>query len=118
VDERRQKAFDFAADSSRQMVTLSTAIVALTVTFASEIFGNPSDLETSVLVAAWIAYLASIIGGVWTMLALTGTLEPTNGETVDPSIRGGNVRTPAFVQTIAFVLATLLIVVFGALSVF
>ena len=34
------KSFDFAESTSKQLITLSTAIVAFTITFGKELFGG------------------------------------------------------------------------------
>ena len=88
VDPRVDKAFEFAKDSTKQLITLSTGIVALTITFAKDILGGVPAGPRRLLFAAWVVYLISIICGRWTLLALTGSLEPKkNGDTPVPSIR-------------------------------
>jgi len=39
MKENQKKAFDFASDTTKQLITLSTAIVTLTVTFSKDIIG-------------------------------------------------------------------------------
>lgn len=113
--DRLKKAFDFASDSSKQLITLATGIVTLTITFAKDIFtGAPTSLKY-LLAAAWLLYLVSILGGLATLLALTGTLEPITEEEKkkEPSIRGTNVTSPSMLQLGAFFLGTLCIISFA-----
>jgi hypothetical protein len=37
MDEQNKKAFDFAADLTKQLVTLSTSIVTLTLLFSKDL---------------------------------------------------------------------------------
>lgn len=109
MDERIKKAFDFASDTTKQLITLATGVIALTITFSKDFLGTvPADAK-GFATWAWFAYLFSILCGVWTLLALTGTLESTAA----PSIRGWNVRLPSILQILAFLAATLLTVLFG-----
>jgi hypothetical protein len=36
MDERVKKAFDFAADLAKQLITLATGLIALTITFSKD----------------------------------------------------------------------------------
>ncbi|MEL7980179.1 hypothetical protein E0L35_05905 [Halomonas sp. ATBC28] len=104
MEEKTQKAFDFAADLVKQLITLSTAIIALTVTFAKDIFAENGDCFSGWLVAAWITYFLSIIFGVWALMALTGTLDPPKNKSPSLSIQGGNCRLPTGLQILAFLM--------------
>lgn len=106
------KALDFAADVAKQFITLSTGILALTITFAKEIGGGPSQGAPLLLGLGWVLYLLSILGGLWTLLALAGEIEPL-GVANSPSIRRSNVVTPAIFQIVAFLVGTGLIVAYA-----
>lgn len=105
MDERRIKAFEFASESAKQLVTLAAAILVLTITLIKET--GLSDL----LKVAWVLYLLSIIAGVWRLAALTGKLDGAEDST--PSTRATMIRIPAALQTISFIVATVLLVYFG-----
>jgi hypothetical protein len=115
MNERRRKAFDFASDTSKQLITLATGIIAITITFAKDLLEIGE--ATALLVWAWVVYLFSILSGVWTLMALTGELERREEGKEEPSIRGGNVTLPATLQILSFCAGTLLIVIFGGISV-
>ena len=107
-ERRTQKSFEFAIDVTRQLLTLSAAILALTVTVAR-------DIETgdfNILAAAWGVFLASMVSGVFTMFALMAELRPTEGEQ-DPSVAAWRVRAPALVQIATFVIGAALLALFG-----
>jgi hypothetical protein len=114
-DDQAKQAFASASDWSKQILTLSTGIVTVTVSFSDKIFGPLSHGEKLFLYGSWVVYLVSILGGVWTLSALTGTLagatEPSSSD-----VYKSNTRVPAIVQVVAFVLATISIVVFGILA--
>jgi hypothetical protein len=112
MPDKRSKAFDFAADVAKQFITLSTGILALTITFAKDIGGGPSQGAPLLLGLSWVLYLLSIVAGVWTLMALTGELEPV-GTAESPSTRRGNVVTPALVQIATFVCATGLVIAYA-----
>jgi hypothetical protein len=70
-DEREKKVFDFAADLTKQLITLSTGIVTLTLLLSKDVVG-PRLLA----VLAWAFFLLSTLFGLWALMALTGTLAP------------------------------------------
>lgn len=111
-DEQRKKAFDYVQEATKQIITLSTGVLALTITFAHEL--ERSESWESVLGWSWALYVSSIVAGVWVLLALSGTLEQTATQ-VPVSTRGRNVSIPALVQLGAFLLATSAI---GAYAIF
>jgi hypothetical protein len=108
LEVRTQKSFDFAIDVTRQLMTLSAAILALTVTVARDIeTGDPEALA-----AAWGAFLTSMVFGVLALFALMAELRPTEGEE-PPSVAAWRVRTPAILQIAAFVIGSAFLFVFG-----
>lgn len=104
-----EKAFDFASDLTKQLITLSVGVIALTVTFVKDVKGTAHTL----LVVSWAIYLVSILFGVATMMALAGNLERP-GDNAKPSIYAGNIRMLAGIQVVAFAVATGLTIWFGA----
>lgn len=125
MNERKKQAFEFARDTTKQLITLSTGIIALTITFSKDVIGNPSPFHRNLLVLSWLSFLLSVVLGVWTLLALTGTLEPQETKatktkleenenlTGEPSIRGGNVTLPSLFQIVTFLIGLGFTVWFG-----
>lgn len=101
MQDQVKLAFDFARDTTKQLITLSTAIIAFTVTFAKDFLGETDDFGRLLVIVSWVSFLVSVIFGVWTLLALTGTLESEN-ENEKISIRGRNVTVPSLLQIISF----------------
>jgi hypothetical protein len=113
-----QLGFNFAKELSTQLITLSTGLLALSVTFTKDILKTiPKEKERG-LKAAWAVHLLSIVFGIWTLMALTGTLVPLQSRPPGTVIvLAGNVRGPAMGQVIAFFLGTLLLVyIYGSSS--
>ena len=112
MEEQRKLAFDFARDTTKQLITLSTVIIAFTVTFAKDFLGTPDCFGRNLVVVSWVSFLVSVIFGVWALLALTGTLEPEEVEG-GASIRGKNVTIPSILQIISFLIGLGFTVWFG-----
>lgn len=115
MDPQIELAFKFASDLSKQLITLSTGILALTITFTKDLLGRVPRKKVWTLKFSWIAYLSSIFCGIWHLMALTGTLvqiTPSN----DPLSIGWNARLPASLQILTFLFATVLIMYYGVVS--
>ena len=124
-DEWRKKAFDYASDTAKQIITLSTGILALTITFAKDILGSISSVAKVLLMLAWLVYLFSIAFGLITLFTLTGTLDswskcqppsPGAAPPSPPSIYDPNIARPAKFQILSFLAATFLIFLSGGFS--
>jgi hypothetical protein len=116
LDARTEKAFVFASDLAKQLITLATGILTVTITFGDKLVGMVKGPTRWLLGGAWTIYLLSILFGIWMLMALTGTLAPiakSSDQPAEPAITGENVRLPAMLQILSFLVATLFVVVFG-----
>lgn len=113
MDPQTQLAFQFANDLSKQLITLSTGILALSITFTKNLFSEVPVGCRRPLMIAWVCYLLAIVFGVWHMMALTGLLAPASGTCETVLSIGGNARFPAALQILAFLTATILIIIYG-----
>lgn len=116
INNFREKSFDFAADVSKQLITLSTAIITVTITFSKDVLGGAVEYRYWLL-AAWIAFIFTILCGIWTLMALTGTLEPIENSENGASINGKNIRFPAILQILFFIAALALTITYGFKSI-
>lgn len=124
MDDQTKKAFDFASDVTKQLITLSTGIIALTMTFLKDYAASASEPLKKCLALGWGFFLLSVFFGLWTMLALTGSLGPKHGAAVNLdtklsalSIRGRNITYPSFMQILMFLVALGLTIWFGVFAV-
>lgn len=104
-------------DVSKQVVTLSTAIITVTLAFSKDIVGAAklTSGDRWLVGGAWGLLVVSIVAGVWCMYAATASIE--NGDTGSSvSVYDSNVAIPMGIQQIAFVLALVLIVIFGVVA--
>jgi hypothetical protein len=128
MEEHQKKAFDFAADLTKQLITLSTAIITLTVTFSKDIIGSVDYSIRYLILLSWIGFMISILFGVLTLMALTGNLDPISRQTKkkvdgtqpepvkkDPilTITSSNVTSTSKWQVIAFMFALMLTCCYG-----
>lgn len=94
MDETQKKAFDFAADLTKQLMTFATAILAFTATFGKDAGPNPPGYIKWCVVGSWICYILSIACGILTLMALTGNLDPLPKKGKDPSDPNKTISTP------------------------
>lgn len=74
-DEKIKKSYDFASDLSKQMITLSTAIITLCVAFTDKLFSSAAALANSGwLMTSLLVFIISISIGVFHLMGLTGQL--------------------------------------------
>lgn len=104
--------FEYARDCVKQLITLATGTIALAITFAKDFVGSASPLARTVALCSWSAFLLSVVFGVWALLALTGTIAAGEGGTINDR----NIRLPAILQILAFLVGLALTVLFGALG--
>jgi hypothetical protein len=114
MDDKTSKAFDFAQESVKQLITLATGVIALGITFAKDFVSAVPAGARSLALWSWGAFLLSVLFGLWALLALTGTLDAE--ASVPVSIRGTNVKIPATLQILFFVIGLSLTVWFGIVA--
>jgi hypothetical protein len=110
LDLRLQKTFDYAIDATKQLLTLGTAVLALTITIGREAGTGRQGL----LLTAWFSFLVSIICGIVSLYALMAEFAPRHdGSDTPPSLGSWRVRSPLLLQIVAFALGTIFLVAYG-----
>src|SRR6266851_2195398 len=102
-------AFQFAKELSTQLITISSALIGLSVTFVKDLkTEDPLWLRLS-----WIFYIACVVCGVWHLMALTGALELLSapGKTFEKFM--WSTRIPAMLQIFTFIIGTICLIIFG-----
>lgn len=117
MDEARKKAFDLAAEVHKQLITLATAIITITISFSKDVFGGGQN-PIALVKIAWVLYLASILFGIMSLMAITGTLDEDRRlrDGGFPSLKDGSIRRLARIHVISFLLATLFIISYGFMA--
>jgi hypothetical protein len=102
-------AFQFAKEISTQLITISSALIGLSVTFVKDLKTD----EPLWLRISWGCYIFSVMFGVWHLMALTGALESLSapGKTFDTF--GWPTRLPAIAQIVTFIGGTFCLIKFG-----
>lgn len=109
IDETTKKSFEFAQDTTKQLITLSTGIVAITLTFFKDFAPGSSDSARYLMTIAWVFFLVSIFFGVLHLLALTGALSGAPA-----TVWNKNAVIASAFQQIAFMVGLVLAVSAGA----
>lgn len=108
MTDQEKTALQLASDHAKQLITLASGIIALTIAFNKDFFSSPAGAKLF-LVAAWIGYLLSILVGI---AAIQFMITPF-GQGRTPHIYDSRIRWSAFAQIVIFLLAVLLTVLFG-----
>jgi hypothetical protein len=115
--EIAKMGFLSAQQLAQQLITLSTGILALTITFTKDIVKATPKSPMWLLKLAWISFLSCIIFGVGAMSALTGGLVPLSSSGNKPSLTiAPNARVLAGFQDAAFLIGIVLVIIYGVMS--
>lgn len=108
--------FQSATDLAKQLITLATGSLALSITFTKDIIKTNVPVVTWPLKIAWISWLASVCFGIWTMMALTGMVFKIteNADAAKHVTYAANVSIPALLQILTFLLGIALLILHGA----
>lgn len=102
-------AFDFAANTTNQVIAISSAILALTVTFAGDhLTKGKTGSGLRVVKASWAVQLLSIVFGVLTLMAMTGQLASEKVKV--PNVWEGNIVLFSSLQLSLFLIGLALLV--------
>jgi heme A synthase len=78
-DKLSSEGLKAAADTTKQIITLATGVIALTVTFLEKIVqpqsGSAGRIVPWTMFAAWVLFGLAILAAVITLGAVTGTLD-------------------------------------------
>jgi hypothetical protein len=114
VEDWRKQAFDFAADSTKQLITVATGVVTVTVLFSKDL----DSASRYWALAAWIPLVISIGFGLLALLALSGNLHNAAiGKYRNPSLNEWDVNFFPLWQCIFFFIGIFLVLAFGVFAV-
>lgn len=107
-------SFKAAIDLAIQLISLATWILALSLTFMRDV--AKSTTPTWTLKCSWLILLISVIAGIWTLMALTGSLSDVslNADGLSRTIFDDNITRPASVQVFTFLGGIVFLIVYCA----
>lgn len=112
-----ERAFDTVVDITKQVLALSTGVVALSVTFLTEVAGSAGPAARAVLAASWIAFLFAVAFGLLTLMAAAGVQRDADAEGANaPSIDAANLRLLGGAQLLTFGVGLLLTLIAGGMA--
>ena len=95
-------SFMFAKDTVVQLITLATALIGVSVTFAKDMVTSVEKQGRGRLHVAWVTLLLSVLFGIWALMSLTGTVAKITPLTAD-AIYGLNILVPSTAQICLFI---------------
>lgn len=101
-------SFQFAKETVTQLITLATGVIGISVTFAKDVRSRSKTGDRALLFRSWIALLLSIVFGVWTLMALTGSL--AQDDVSQKTIYEFNVAFPSALQIIVFLVGIAMLI--------
>ncbi len=109
--DARKQAIDFAADATKQLITVAAGIVTATVIFSKDL--DPSARYWAL--GAWIALTLSVLGGLAVLFIMTGKLKRYAADATPP-ILDRQVNDASLFQWSFFLFGMVLMMVFGFLA--
>jgi hypothetical protein len=97
------ESLKFAGEVCKQIITLSTGIIALSVTFAKDLLPAGTMIVPTVIKLAWLGYGIAILAAVATMMTLAGAFHQIEQGNEGFDINRPNVRIFAVSMVVAFV---------------
>jgi hypothetical protein len=113
--EAMKLAVGLAKDLSVQLLTLSSALIGLTVVLSKDIMRIHTTREMLLVFAVLSTFLFSIACGLYSLMRLTGSLAPV---AIPAKLTLDAARAGATWQIIAFAVATLLFTLYGCVAIF
>jgi hypothetical protein len=83
--DRISSAFGYASEKTKQLITLATSILAITITFSKDVLGGVVAWAVIPLLVAWLMYLISIVAGVQLLGRFAARIQasPIDSETLN-----------------------------------
>lgn len=115
-------------DLTKQLLTLASGILALTITFLEKVLTEVSGWGQVLLATSWGLYIVSILAGIGALMGIAGTLYcrenpddetrcQSSGEPLPTTIYAGTVRWPGRIQVLGFLIATACLIGVGLIDV-
>jgi hypothetical protein len=116
MDDQTKAAFGSATETIKNVITLSSGILTVSITFLKDINKHPSSLEVWIIEASWVCLLLAAVSGVLTLAAITGTVARSKPLEAT-ALYGANIARPMAACMFLFVVGLMLTAAYGMLSV-
>lgn len=109
------KSFEFASDLTKQLITLSTILIGLSITFFESFSGSSHKW---LLIVSWVLLFLTIPLGIMSLMALTGNMASiTNDEDLKSNtIYKKNIRFLSGSQIVVFAFGVIFLIIYSATS--
>jgi hypothetical protein len=112
------QSFEYARDSVKQLLTLSTAIIGVSIALFKDVFKPCSIFPKILVTVTWSSFVISVLCGVMTLFAITANvaaIERRIAHGMDlhfiKGINSPNIKNKAAAQGYAFVIGILFVVI-------
>src|ERR1700678_3586944 len=78
----RKQAFDFAADATKQLITVATGVIAATVIFSKDL----DTVSRYLALIAWGVLILSVVFGIFALLSMVGSLHNALASSSPPAL--------------------------------
>lgn len=103
MNESTKQAFTVAVEAIKQLITLATGVLALTVTFREKIVPGDAHGFYWLFLVGLVCQLLSICAGIVALYGVVNTMENADEEFGDPSVLAPEITNPARFQILLFV---------------
>lgn len=100
-------------DIAKDLITVASGIIGLSITFHKDVVNQVGGRRMWALKWSWLVYLLSVIFGFLTLMTVAGSLARAVSSNSAIVVLAPNVRWSAALQICAFVLATMLLIIYG-----
>ena len=108
------RAFDLVTEITKQVLTLATGIVAISITFFKDFASHSNATARALIESSWVIYALSVLFGLMTLMACAGHQQSAADQSASTTINAGNIRLLGGVQLVLFFAAVVLTVIAGA----
>jgi hypothetical protein len=110
-EEWMKEAFSFLSESTKQLITVATGVVTVTVVFSRDISSGARYLA----LLAWLILLLSVLFGILALYAMSARLAAASGSN-QPTINGGYLQLVSRLQVGTFLFGILVMLGFGFMA--
>jgi hypothetical protein len=112
MDEASRYAISQVSDLTKQLMTLASGLIGLTITFSKDMVKHASQRALVSLKRGWFFMFVSLVAGIWTLMALSGSSASAK-DLLQKSLIGYNARIPSSIQIASFLYGSYSFIRFG-----